>query len=82
MKHLIRIVVIILLTSAHTYAQQSSINWTDIETNIRRRWLLQEVQEKLLSLDFVTDVELKLVWEPAWNKSRMSDEARMALDMY
>lgn len=41
-----------------------------------------EVQEKLLTLDFVNDVELKLVWEPAWNKSRMSDEARMALDMY
>jgi len=41
-----------------------------------------EVQEKLLSLDFVTDVQLKLVWDPAWNKSRMSDEARMALDMY
>jgi len=41
-----------------------------------------EVQEKLLSLDFVTDVELKLVWDPAWNKSRMSDEAKMALDMF
>ena len=41
-----------------------------------------EVQEKLLSLDFVTDVELKLVWEPAWNKSKMSEEAKMALDMF
>lgn len=41
-----------------------------------------EVQEKLLSLDFVKDVELKLVWEPAWNKSRMSDEAKMTLDMF
>lgn len=41
-----------------------------------------EVQEKLLSLEFVTDVQLKLVWEPAWNKDRMSDEARMALDMF
>src|SRR5687767_10994691 len=41
-----------------------------------------EVQEKLLTLDFVNDVQLKLVWEPAWNKSRMSDEARMALDMF
>lgn len=41
-----------------------------------------EVQEKLLSLDFVSDVQLKLVWEPAWNKSRMSDVARMALDMF
>ncbi len=41
-----------------------------------------EVQEKLLSLDFVKDVQLKLVWEPPWNKNMMSDEARMALDMY
>ncbi len=41
-----------------------------------------EVQEKLLSLPFVSDVQLKLVWDPAWNKSRMSEEARMALDMY
>ncbi len=41
-----------------------------------------EVQEKLLSLDFVTDVELKLVWEPAWNKNKMSDEAKMTLDMF
>lgn len=41
-----------------------------------------EVQEKLMSLDFVNDVQLKLVWDPAWNKSRMSDEARMALDMF
>jgi cysteine desulfuration protein SufE len=41
-----------------------------------------EVQERLLGLDFVKDVELKLVWEPAWNKDRMSDEARMALDMF
>ena len=41
-----------------------------------------EVQEKLLSLPFVTDVELTLVWNPPWNKERMSDVARMALDMF
>jgi cysteine desulfuration protein SufE len=41
-----------------------------------------EVQEKLLSLPFVTDVELALVWDPPWNKERMSDVARMALDMF
>jgi FeS assembly SUF system protein len=44
--------------------------------------LPMEVQEKLLSLPFVTDVELSLVWNPPWNKSLMSDEARMALDMF
>ncbi len=41
-----------------------------------------EVQERLLQLPFVTDVELALVWDPSWNKERMSDEARMALDMF
>jgi cysteine desulfuration protein SufE len=41
-----------------------------------------EVQERLLKLPFVRDVELKLVWEPPWNKDRMSDEAKMALDMF
>lgn len=41
-----------------------------------------DVQEKLLALPFVTDVELALVWEPPWSKERMSDEARLALDMF
>lgn len=41
-----------------------------------------EVQEKLLHLPFVTDVELTLVWDPPWQKDRMTDVARMALDMF
>ena len=41
-----------------------------------------EVQEELMQLPFVTDVELTLVWTPAWSKDRMSDEAKMALDMF
>lgn len=41
-----------------------------------------EVQEKLLELPFVTDVELTLVWNPPWSKDRMSDVAKMALDMF
>ncbi len=41
-----------------------------------------EVQEKLLELPFVTDVELTLVWDPSWSKDRMSDVAKMALDMF
>ncbi len=44
--------------------------------------LPMEVQEKLLALPFVNDVELTLVWNPAWSKDRMSDVARMALDMF
>lgn len=41
-----------------------------------------EVQERLLELPFVTDVELSLVWNPPWSKERMSDEAKLALDMF
>jgi cysteine desulfuration protein SufE len=41
-----------------------------------------EVQERLLKLPFVDDVELSLVWDPPWNKDRMSDEAKLALDMF
>lgn len=44
--------------------------------------LPMEVQERLLQLPFVNDVTLSLVWEPPWNKTRMSDEAKMALDMF
>jgi cysteine desulfuration protein SufE len=41
-----------------------------------------EIQERLSALDFVKEVDLKLVWNPPWSKERMSDEARMALDMF
>jgi len=27
------------------------------------------------------EIELKLVWEPAWNKDKMSEEARLSLGM-
>ena len=30
----------------------------------------------------LNQVEVKLVWEPAWDPSRMSEEARFELDMF
>ncbi len=30
----------------------------------------------------VTEVEVETVWDPPWDQSRMSDEARLALNMY
>lgn len=41
-----------------------------------------EVQEKVMHVEDVRDVDLQLVWDPPWNKERMSEEARMALDMF
>ena len=44
--------------------------------------LPMEVQEKLLAVDGVNDVDLRLVFDPPWTKDRMSEEARFALDMF
>lgn len=43
--------------------------------------LPMEVQEKVLGVEGVTDVDLQVVFDPPWNKERMSEEARFALDM-
>ena len=44
--------------------------------------LPMEVQEKVASVEGVNDVDLRLVWDPAWSKERMSEEAAFALDMF
>ncbi len=44
--------------------------------------LKNEVQRKLLSLPQVKDVRVELVWEPVWDRSRMSDAAKLKLGMF
>jgi len=44
--------------------------------------LPMEVQQKIFSVDGVKDVDLQLVWDPPWNKDKMSEEAKFALDMF
>lgn len=41
-----------------------------------------EVQEKVMLVEGVDDVDLQLVWDPPWNKEKLSEEARIALDMF
>lgn len=41
-----------------------------------------EVHRKLLGVDGITDVNLQLVWSPPWSKERMSDTARLTLNMF
>lgn len=36
----------------------------------------------LLSIDELDHVDVNLVWNPPWDKSRMSDEARLQLDLF
>ena len=41
-----------------------------------------QVADTIAKIDNVGLVEVELVWEPAWTKDRMSEDAKMALDMY
>jgi FeS assembly SUF system protein len=41
-----------------------------------------DVAEAVAKVEGVGEVEVTLVWEPAWTQDRMSEEARVALDMY
>jgi FeS assembly SUF system protein len=38
-----------------------------------------EVEAKLRAVEGVTDAHVALVWEPPWDKSRMSEAARLEL---
>ena len=40
------------------------------------------VQEAVARADGVGKVMVDLIWEPPWDKSRMTDEALMQLDMF
>jgi FeS assembly SUF system protein len=44
--------------------------------------LPMEVQEKIAMVEGVADVDLRVVFDPPWTKEMMSDEARLALDMF
>ena len=43
--------------------------------------LPNSVKENILKIDGVEDVELKLVWDPPWNKSMMSEAAKLELNL-
>ncbi len=44
--------------------------------------LPMEVQEKIMQVEGITDVDLRVVFNPPWTKDKMSEEARFALDMF
>ena len=41
-----------------------------------------QVAEKVSQIPDSGLVQVELVWEPAWTKDRMSEDAKMALDIY
>ena len=43
--------------------------------------LPSQVKEDIMSLDGVSGVDLNLVWEPPWDKDKMSEAAKLELNV-
>jgi FeS assembly SUF system protein len=41
-----------------------------------------QVREKVLAIPGVSSAEVELVWDPPWDKSRMSEEAQLQLGLF
>ncbi len=41
-----------------------------------------QVRDSVMTVPGVTDCDVEVVWEPAWDPSRMSEEARLQLNMF
>ena len=42
-------------------------------------FIVEDVRMKVLSVEGVTDVDVNIVFEPAWDKNMMSEEAQLEL---
>lgn len=42
----------------------------------------QTIQDRILTVPGVTNVSVELVWDPPWTKDRMSEVAKLQLDMF
>ena len=43
--------------------------------------LPKEVKDNIMKIDGVSDVNLNLVWEPPWNQDKMSEAAKLELNL-
>ena len=43
--------------------------------------LPKSVKENILKIPEIEDVDLKLVWDPPWNKDKMSEAAKLELNL-
>ena len=44
--------------------------------------LPEQVRQAILSVPGVTRCDVEVVWDPPWDPSRMSEEARLAVNMF
>ena len=43
--------------------------------------LPKDVKDNTMKVDGVSDVDLKLVWDPPWDKEKMSEAAKLELNL-
>ena len=43
--------------------------------------LPKDVKENIMKVEGVSDVNLNLVWEPSWDKDKMSEAAKLELNL-
>ena len=43
--------------------------------------LPKTVKDNIMKIDGVSDVDLKIVWDPPWNKDKMSEAAKLELNL-
>ena len=43
--------------------------------------LPNQVKENIMKMEDVSDVKLNLVWEPPWDKDKMSESAKLELNL-
>ena len=43
--------------------------------------LPKQVKDNIMKVEGVSDVDLKLVWEPPWSKDKMSEAAKLELNL-
>ena len=43
--------------------------------------LPKQVKDNIMIVEGVSDVDLKLVWDPPWNKEKMSEAAKLELNL-
>lgn len=44
--------------------------------------LPEQVRQAVLAVDGVSECDVEVVWDPPWDPSRMSEDARLALNMF
>lgn len=44
--------------------------------------IVAQVEQAIRSLEAAHEVDVELVWEPAWTQDRMSDEAKLELGLF